>query len=274
LEKSLNEIIKQKLFRDMQISESLQKKISQQWTVTPVTVSKEAGKKLLNFKEQFFISYIFVMLMFMLILTTGQMLVRSVVEEKSNRIIEILLSSCSASDLMKGKILGLSALGITQIMLWLLLGISFAPPIAAMLFESQGILLMPVYFVLGYLLYASLFVGIGSIVTTEQEAQQVTSYISLILISPIVVSVSAIENPHTSLFQILSYIPLLTPTIMALRISVETPSLYEIIISVLLLLCSVYAMMGASGKIFQAGILSTGKRLTIKEIFFALRSQT
>ncbi|MEK7262985.1 MAG: ABC transporter permease [Bacteroidota bacterium] len=272
LEKSLDEIFRNKLYSDLQISVLVQKKFSLQRTVTPIKITRGEDEQAADFKTQFFTSYIFVMLMFMLILTTGQMLVRSVVEEKSNRIVEVLLSSCSASDLMRGKILGLSALGITQIALWLILGISFVPSIAVMLFQSEGILLMPIYFILGYLLYASLFVGIGSIVTTEQEAQQLTSYISLLLISPIVISLNAIENPHTPLMQILSYIPLLTPTMMALRISVEMPPFLEIVVTSFLLFISTLALMWASGKIFHIGILSTGKRMTLKEIVANIRT--
>jgi ABC-2 type transport system permease protein len=212
------------------------------------------------------------MLMFMLILTSGQMLVRSVVEEKSNRIVEILLSSCSAKDLMKGKILGLSALGVAQISLWLIIGITAVSPFAVLLFSANGIWLMPMYFILGYLMYASIFVGIGSLVNTEQEAQQITSYISLLLIFPIVLSVNAFENPNDSLFQILSFIPLMTPTMMALRISVQVPSAIEVVTTILLLFLTTLFFMWTSGKIFRIGILSTGKRPTMKELMMWIKS--
>jgi ABC-2 type transport system permease protein len=271
-EKTMQEILREERMRRANVSEKEIKKFSQSLEVNPMLISNEGEEKKVDFKTQFFSSYIFVMLMFMLILTSGQMLVRSVVEEKSNRIVEILLSSCSANDLMKGKILGLSALGVAQISLWLIIGITAVSPFAVLLFSANGIWLMPIYFILGYLMYASIFVGIGSLVNTEQEAQQITSYISLLLIFPIVLSVNAFENPNDSLFQILSFIPLMTPTMMALRISVQVPSAIEVITTILLLFLTTLFFMWTSGKIFRIGILSTGKRPTMKELMMWIKS--
>ncbi|MBM4165943.1 MAG: ABC transporter permease [Ignavibacteria bacterium] len=271
-EKTIQEILREERMRRANVSDEEIKKFSQTLEINPIKISTEGEEKKIDFKTQFFSSYIFVMLMLMLILTSGQMLVRSVVEEKSNRIVEILLSSCSASDLMNGKILGLSGLGITQIFLWVLIGISAVPSFAVLLFSTNGIWFLPMYFILGYLMYAAIFVGIGSLVNTEQEAQQITTYVSLILVFPIVLSINAFENPNDSLFQILSFFPLMTPTMIALRISVQMPSTFEIIATLLLLFATMVTLMWTAGKIFRIGILSTGKRMTMKELWEYLKT--
>lgn len=274
LEKTIDELLKEHRLRAANISTDVMQSLIKPFDLSPVKVSKEGEEKKIDFKTQFFSSYIFVMLMFMLIISSGQMLVRSILEEKSNRIIEVLLSSCSAGDLMKGKILGLSGLGFAQISLWMLLGVAAVPSMAVMMLSGNGVWLLLLYFTFGYLFYSAIFVGVGSVVTTEQEAQQVNSYLILFILFPVVLNLSAMENSNSTMMQVFSFIPLFTPTMMTLRISVQVPSTIEILGTLSMLLVSTIFAMWASGKIFRIAILSTGKRLTMKEIFLALRSQT
>jgi ABC-2 type transport system permease protein len=148
---------------------------------------EESGKESSgNFLVTFFSSFIFIMLLMMMILYTGGMLIRSLVEEKSNRLIEILISSCSPDELLAGKIIGLSGLGLTQITIWVLIGISLAGTAVVPLEAFSNIMPILGYFILGFVFYTSLFVGIGSIVTSEQEAQQITSYLSFVLVLPVI----------------------------------------------------------------------------------------
>jgi ABC-2 type transport system permease protein len=219
-----------------------------------------------GFREVFFSAYIFIMALLFLILTSGQLLIRSVVEEKTNRVIEILLSSCSARELMVGKILGLSALGLVQVGVWGLIGLAVTSKTQANLFIGENILLSLVYFVLGYVLYAGIFVAAGSPVTTEQEAQQLTSYVSLFLVFPIVLAIPAMQNPDSLLMKVLSFIPILTPTFMLLRIPIQTPQTWEIVVTILLLALSTAIVMWMAGKIFRIAILVYGKRPTIPEL--------
>ena len=123
------------------------------------------------------------------------------------------------------------------------------------------------YFILGYTLYASLFVGIGSIATTEQEAQQITSYISLLLIFlPFMFIMSALQNPNDKLLVILSQIPLLTPSFMMIRIPNQLPELWEIALSITTLLLTIALVIKVSSKVFRIAMLMYGKRPTLKEI--------
>ena len=207
-----------------------------------------------------------------LTMLTGQMLIRSMIEEKSSRIIEILVSSCSPQELMAGKIFGLSFLGLVQIALWVFIGIcafiSFNLDVA-----FDNLFLILIYFLLGYLLYSAIFVSVGSICSTEQGAQQLISCVSIILIIPLVISSSMEQDPNSFLVKVLTYIPLFTPPVMIMRIPVIVPPIWEIIASILILLLSIWLTIWVGGKIFRMGILVYGKRPSLKELVRWMRAK-
>jgi ABC-2 type transport system permease protein len=235
--------------------------------ISPGGEEQEAG-----FMEIFWSSYIFLIVMMMLIATSGQILIRSVVEEKTNRVIEVLASSCSPMHLMAGKIIGLSMLGFTQIGLYALMGIG-----AVAFFGIEGLslgnawLLLP-FFVFGYLFYAALFVVIGSPLSSEQEAQQITGWVILLLMLPFIFAFIAIEDPGMPLIRILSFIPFFAPSFMALRIPIAIPPVADIAISLGILVASTLVAMWIAGRIFRIAILSYGKRPSVAEIVQWIRS--
>ncbi len=235
--------------------------------VKTIKVSSKGEEKESGFLETFFTGYIFIMMLFTLVMSSGQMLIRSLVEEKSNRIVEVLMSSCSSKELLTGKILGLSLLGLTTIAFWLfiLVGVNFSIKTPFVSFDHLALLLT--YFLLGYLLYVAIFVAAGAPVSTEQEAQQMTAYVTLLVIFPIALAIPAMQNPDSTMVKILSQIPLLTPTMMALRISIQVPALWEIALSLVTLSASIVIMMWVAAKIFRIGILVTGKRPSLKEMY-------
>lgn len=255
-----NELLKKGI--DPEVASIIQNNIELQ----QIKIEKSGKEGKQDFLVVFFSAFIFILLLMMMVIYSGQLLVRSLIEEKSNRLIEILISSCSPEELLTGKILGLSALGLTQIIIWSFIGISLVggaviPPEA-----FENILPMLVYFILGFLFYTTIFVGIGSIVNTEQEAQQMTTYISLILVMPIVIAVSAIQNPDTMIVKVFSYIPLTIPSIMLLRFKVAPVPVSDIIITLAILILSILITLKIAAKIFRIGILSYGKRPTINEL--------
>lgn len=255
-----NELLKKGI--DPEVASVIQNNIELQ----QIKIEKSGKEGKQDFLVVFFSAFIFILLLMMMVIYSGQLLVRSLIEEKSNRLIEILISSCSPEELLTGKILGLSALGLTQIIIWSFIGISLVggaviPPEA-----FENILPMLVYFILGFLFYTTIFVGIGSIVNTEQEAQQMTTYISLILVMPIVIAVSAIQNPDTMIVKVFSYIPLTIPSIMLLRFKVAPVPVSDIIITLAILILSILITLKIAAKIFRIGILSYGKRPTINEL--------
>jgi ABC-2 type transport system permease protein len=234
--------------------------------ITPIKISKEGKESESDFLIVFFSSFIFIILLMMMILSSGGMLIRSLLEEKSNRLIEILVSSCTPQQLLTGKILGLSALGLFQMAIWSLIGIALvgSATVPATVFEHLPLMLL--YFLAGFIFYTALFVGFGSIVTTEQEAQQLTGYISMILILPIVFAVTAIQNPNSTIIHALSYFPLTTPSIMLLRLNVAPVPFYEIVTTMGILIISILITIYLTAKIFRVGILSYGKRPSLKEL--------
>lgn len=235
---------------------------------------EEGGKEgSAAFETVFFSSLIFILLLMMMVIYSGQMLVRSLLEEKSNRIIEILVSSCNSNELLAGKVIGLSALGLTQIFIWMIVGISLAGTALIPLDAFKNILPMLVYFILGFIFFTTLFVGIGSIVSTEQEAQQITSYLSIILVIPVVIVFPAMQNPESMLIKILSYIPLTTPSVMLLRLNIASVSPWEIAATMGLLIFSTYITIMVSAKIFRIGVLAYGKMPGLKELGSWLREK-
>ncbi len=247
---------------DPSLTEFVQSKVE----IEQIKIEKSGKEGKQNFLVVFFSAFIFIILLTMMVIYSGQLLVRSLIEEKSNRLIEILISSCTSEQLLAGKILGLSALGLTQIFIWSLIAMALVggaviPPAA-----FDNILIMLVYFIVGFIFYTTIFVGIGSIVTTEQEAQQMTTYISLILIMPVVVAMPAIQNPESMMVKVMSYIPLTIPSIMLLRFKIAPVPLIDIIITLSILFVSTFVTLKIYAKIFRIGILSYGKKPTIREL--------
>jgi len=266
IENTINSIRINLKLKEEGIRTELAEFLKERVKIGQIKVEYEGKEKKHNFSTVFFTSFIFMLLLMMMVIYSGQMLVRSMIEEKSNRLIEVLVSSSTSDELLAGKIIGLSSLGLTQIFIWMLIGISLVggsviPPEA-----FENIVPMLGYFILGFLFYTTLFVGIGSIVTTEQEAQQITTYLSLILMLPVVIALPSIQNPDFMLLKILTYIPLTIPTVMLLRLNAAPVPPSEILISILIMLLSIIIMIKISAKIFRIGILSYGSKPSLKEI--------
>ena len=225
--------------------------------------SSKSGNKIADIV----VPMIFVFVLFMIIFTSGQLLLRSVMEERTSRTIELLLSTVNPLQLMTGKILGLGLLGVTQMVIYVLTAF------IANHYKNWGVLeysqipVLLIYFLLGYLFYASIFAMIGTFFSSEQEAQQSTSIISFIAILPFIFGSYFISNPSSYLTTVFSYIPPLTPFMMIMRIGMGTVETLEIIYTSFLLVISCLLMLKLSGKLFKVTILMYGKRISIKEIY-------
>ncbi len=270
--RTIEEVIVEHRLKGQGLDPEIVRKLMKGIDVKSIKVSERGEEKESGFVQIFFSAYIAMMMLMFLVMTSGQLLIRSVVEEKSNRVIEVLLSSCSARDLMVGKILGLSGLGILQMLIWGIIGVGIALKTGADLFAIENVALSAIYILLGYLLYSAIFVAAGSPVTTEQEAQQITSYVSLLLVFPIVLAMPAMQNPDSPLIRILTYVPLLTPAFMVMRIPIQMPPLWEILATIGLLIVSSVFMMWVAGKIFRTAILVYGKRPTLRELLRWVRT--
>ncbi len=211
--------------------------------------------------------FIFMFLLFLGIFTGGQLLLRAVLEERSSRVIEVLLSTVSYNELMGGKILGLGLLGLTQSTIYLVVAFFAGSYYELSIFTPAIGLLYFTYFILGYLLYAGIYIGVGALFDSEQEAQQAIQIITFIAIIPMVLWTLVIENPNSTLVNVLSYIPLVTPFFMMIKIAVGETSNFQILATIVLMIGSVYVSIRMAAKVFKTGILLYGKRITLPEIY-------
>jgi ABC-2 type transport system permease protein len=277
LETAIESITRQQRLADAGIDTSLYAKLSPDVEVETLKVSEGGAEGSSGFGEMFFTSYFLSFLLMILVMTTGGTLVRSLIEEKSNRIMEILVSSATPQELMWGKLFGLSGLGLTQLVVWLvlaLIGLSYAAS-AGVVAHLEGLLtvlpLLMAYLLLGYMFYAAIFIGLGSLVTTEQEAQVMTSYLIMLLMIPTIIAIGVISNPDASWLRVMSYIPTFTPSLMMLRVVTKMPPASEIIGTLGLMIVSTIVLTWACGKIFRTAILLYGKRPSMREVMRWLR---
>lgn len=213
------------------------------------------------------------------IFASSGFLLQSVIEEKENRIMEVILSSVSHEDLLKGKIIGLGALGLTQIMIYLTVaaGIILINPVALAIVVSQIHISIPllvagiIYFIMGYIIFASIMAGVGAVATTSREGQQIAGIFSLAGAFPMMFSQFIITSPDEVPAIVLSIFPLTSPVAMIMRLSVTEVPLYELMISILVLVISAYFIIEISVRIFKASLLMYGKKPTILELIRYVR---
>jgi ABC-2 type transport system permease protein len=228
----------------------------------------------------FFKAMLVTFLMTMPILLYGMDMARSIVEEKSSRIFEVMLSVARPDDLLTGKLLGVGAVGLTQIAIWvvaaaLLTGSALAAPLLsgdfALHFSWAEGLLFPVYFVLGFFLYSAFFSGLAATCETAQELQM---YMPLAIV-PVWLSFGILpfllNNPSSVWAIAASLFPPTAPFVMLPRMGLETPPLWQFAVSIGLLMLSIWAMLWFSSRLYRVGILMYGKRATLPELLRWLR---
>jgi ABC-2 type transport system permease protein len=208
---------------------------------------------------------------------------RSVIEDKSSRVLEVLLGSVTPMQLMAGKIIGVGAVGLTQIVLWAACGALLGRGGYGMARRVLGgaiqdahvapavLILFPVFFILGYATYACLYAAIGAMVNSDEEASQFQFPVTLPLLLCMIFASAIIGDPNTPLAFWLSMFPLTSPIIMFVRVSVSMPPVWQIALSISISLCSLYGLVWLSSRIYRVGILMYGKRPNLQEILKWLR---
>jgi ABC-2 type transport system permease protein len=223
--------------------------------------------------------FLMVMVLYTSTLLYGINVMRAVLEEKTSRVMEVMLSTATPKEMMTGKILGVGAVGLTQVAIWTATAaILSAGPLAASAAALKGVVSLklavffPVFFLLGYALYSTLCAAVGSMVNSEQEAQQMQLFVMTPMILAVVVLVSIIQHPGTPLSFWASIFPLTAPLIMFTRIALE-PSLpaWQIALSLSLLVATIYGVLVLCGRIYRIGILMYGKKPTLPEIMKWIR---
>ena len=234
----------------------------------------EKGKEGASGLAVFLVSFTMVMLLYVNVLVYGFAVMRSIIEEKSSRILEVLLSSVTAKQLLAGKIIGVGAVGLTQVAIWLaiagafsLIGLSSTgSALANVHIPAIGVVAFGVYFVLGYFMYSTMYAALGSMVNSDQEAQQVQWPAMLPIIFAIVMATPVLQHPNSQLAFWASLFPFFTPILMFVRIMAETPPLWQILLSIVLMLLTTWGLLGLSSRIYRVGILMYGKRPTLPEL--------
>jgi len=248
-------------------------------------------------------------LIYMFVFIYGTMVMKGVMEEKSNRIVEVIISSVKPFQLLFGKIVGIGLVGLTQIVIWLVLGTAITTGVTAFvgsgsseaMTQAQNIMNSPAvgqvtvsapvqqnkvveiiqlvgnlnlplivfalffYFVCGFILYASLMGAIGAAVDSDEDAQQMMLPVTLPLIFSIIILFAVAKNPEGPLAFWASMFPLTSPVTMMVRIPFGIP-VWQIVLSMALLLATIFGTIWMAGKIYRTGILMYGKKVTLKEI--------
>lgn len=290
----------------------LEKKLAA--TKTDITVETiklgEAGKAVKSSTEMAMaIGYAAGFIIYMFVFIYGTMVMRGVMEEKSNRIVEVIISSVKPFQLLFGKIIGIGLVGLTQIAIWIILGTAITSGVVAFsghgspgaaaqaqnvmsgpqmeqlatsspeaqnkvveMIGMVGNLNLPLiafalffYFICGFILYASLMGAIGSAVDSDEDAQQMMLPVTMPLIFSIIILFAVAKNPEGPLAFWASMIPLTSPVTMMVRIPFGIP-VWQIILSMTILLATILGTIWMAGKIYRTGILMYGKKVNLKEI--------
>jgi len=243
-----------------------------------------------------FVGYAMALAIYFAVFIYGQYVMQGVIEEKSNRVVEVVVSSVRPFELLMGKVLGIGAMGLSQMIVWGVLvmgGLAATGPIVALLFSPSDLGVAPdasqqamaeaagvsvptipvdlvVWFILfflgGFLLYAALFAAVGSAVEQQQDAQNLLLPVMSPLILPILFLVFIIESPNATLSVVTSMIPLFSPILMVLRAAITSVPLWEIVTAFVLLVGSFMGTIWLAGRIYRVGILSYGKTPGFREI--------
>ena len=245
-------------------------------------LSASGGSTKKGFMEAYFGTFMFVMILFMTLLLYGIATMRGILEEKSSRVMEVLLGSVSPNELMSGKILGIGLVGLTQVAIYALtagavrmyLSTQANPEMAGFLsaFTAGKLAYFLVFFLLGYFMYTAMFACIGAVCNSEQEAQNLQSPVQMCLMMPMMATIFFVGQPDSTISVIVSLIPIFTPMVMFMRICVQTPPFWQIALSIALTLGTTWLIFRGAAKVFRIGILMYGKRPTIPEILRWARS--
>jgi ABC-2 type transport system permease protein len=244
--------------------------------MAPVEVNTiDAGGQHGSSRNSFYVAYVFFLLMYMVVLLYGMNVARSIIEEKNSRVFEVLLSTIRSEEILAGKIMGVGGVGLTQVVVWMIaaFAVSATPLVAHVagttaavsISAAQGIYFI-VYFVLGFVLYSSVAAALGAMTNSEQELQQLNMLLMMPLFFCILMLPVVISNPNSLVARLVSLIPFCTPLLMNFRVSLSMPQPWEIALSVVLMIATIYAVLWVASRIYRVGILMYGKKPNLPEI--------
>ena len=295
IESQLEQLIEHEKLKLLGIDLQILEDASTEINITTKIISEDGNTSNSQAEASMGIGFISGILIYMFIFMYGTMVMRGVIEEKTSRIVEVIISSVKPFQLMMGKILGVALVGLTQFVLWILLTIIIST-VAELAFldvnvmatemnsSDQSVILAQVaeltgginlvqiflafifYFLAGYLMYSALFAAIGSAVDAEADTQQFVLPITIPLILSFVLITPIMENPDGTLAFWMSMIPFTSPVIMMVRLPFGVAN-WELALSIGILIASFIATTWLAGRIYRTGILMYGKKATYREIW-------
>ncbi|MGD9488445.1 MAG: ABC transporter permease [Calditrichaceae bacterium] len=279
IENTVTDIIVNKRLEDSQLDPEFINTLTKSVNLKTYKITKGGEENERGFGEEYFSTFIFILILYVTLILYGTAIMRSIVQEKTSRIIEVLLSSANPFQMMAGKILGQGSVGLTQYLIWALFGIGMVLfggrviPISSDYFNFSPMLFVyfVLFYILGYFVFSTLYAAVGAITNTDQEAQQLSFPIVFMLIIPMMLLGFLVKNPDSNISVILSLIPFFSPIIMFARINISAPSFVEIGGSIVILIITIIFLIWLVSKIYRVGILMYGKRPTLPEIIKWLR---
>ena len=232
--------------------------------------SKQGGVR-----QEFMVAFALLFFLYISVLFYGIFTMRGVIEEKQSRIVEILISSVKPTQMMLGKLVGIGLVGLTQIGIWAI-STAMITRFGARLLATAGsqvpsipmslLVYFVAFFVLGFFLYATLYAMVGAIVSNEEDAQQVQFPVTMLVVMPMMIFGVVMANPNSTLSIVLSMVPFFAPTLMMLRIAVINPPVWQVVLSMLIMVVTILGFLWVAAKIYRVGILMYGKRPSIAEL--------
>jgi ABC-2 type transport system permease protein len=225
--------------------------------------------------QTFGLAFVMLFFIYMTILMYGISTMRGVIEEKQSRIVEVVISSIKPFNMLMGKLIGIGLVGLTQYLIWVvtavaftILGVSVA---ARMNFSMPGIppmllVYFVLFFVLGYFLFATLYALVGSMVSSEDEAQQLQFPVTMLIVAPMTIFWVIVREPNSPLATVISMVPFFAPTLMLMRIAMVSPPLWQVLLSIFLMIAAIVLVVWVASKIYRITILMYGKKPTLAEL--------
>ena len=276
-------------------------------SVEALTLTEDGGEKEDSVEAYMIIAYIMSFLIYIFTFMFGNMVMRGVIEEKSNRIVEVIVSSVSSFELMMGKIIGVAGVALTQFIIWIVLtlvlvtggGLIFGADVlssgsGSVMAAGEGVtenvasgiigglaslnipyllIFFLVYFLLGYLLYASMFAAVGSAVDNEAETGQLAMPITIPLMLGLFIMLHTFQHPSSPLSFWASIIPFTSPMVMLARLPFGVVPGWQLALSIALLLLTFILVTYISARIYRVGILMYGKKATFKDLYKWMKSK-
>jgi len=279
LRPAFNQVLREGRFAKAQVPDSLFTYLAKRTDIASISVTPEGGEQEQDDAVSFAMAFILIMIIYIMVIMYGSHTLTAVIEEKSSRMVEVLLASVPPGQLMLGKVMGIGLAGLTQFAIWAgafffmsQRGISVGEFNFDVAFMTPMILISFVmFFVLGFFLYATMYAGIGAMCNTVQDSQQFHTSLAMGMVIPMMLLSFVLKAPDSTVSVVLSLIPMFSPVIMFMRVCVETPPLWQIALSWVLMIAAILLAARGAGKLFRIGILMYGESPSWGTLFKVLR---